>query len=141
MTDRLRVPDSHRSLLDAPVAVLSTNGANGLPQVTAVGFLHDPEDDLIKISLNDARQKTKNLHRDPRATLFILDPQSLYRTLEIRAEVELIPDSDLAFASRAGKKYNADFTEMDRPGETRSIVVLHPVKINVADMTPAGQRG
>lgn len=135
MNDDLRVPDSHRDLLDAPIAVLATNGANGLPQVTALGFLHDHEDDLIKISLNDTRQKTKNLRRDPHTTFFVLDPNNPQRTLEVRAEAELIPDADLTFATRAGAKYNADFTTHDQPGETRSLVVLHPVKINVADMS------
>lgn len=135
MTDSIRVPDSHRDLLDAPIAVLATNGANGLPQVTAVGFLYDPEDDLIKISLNDARQKTKNLRRDPNTTFFVLDPSSPYRTLEVRAKAELVPDADLAFAKKAGTKYNVDFTRQDRPGETRSIVVLRPRRINVVDMS------
>jgi PPOX class probable F420-dependent enzyme len=135
MADDLRVPDSHRDLLDAPVAVLATNGANGLPQVTAVGFLHDPEDDLIKISLNDTRQKTRNLRRNPDTTLFVLDPKSPYRTLEVRARAEMIPDADLTFAKKAGAKYSTDFTRQDRPGETRSIVVLHPLKINVVDMS------
>ena len=135
MTDHLRVPDSHRDLLNALTAVLATNGANGLPQVTAVGFLHDPEDDLIKISLNDTRQKTKKLRRDPNTTFFVLDLDRPYRTLEIRAKAELTADTDLAFATKAGAKYNADFTRQDQPGETRSIVVLHPMKINVADMS------
>jgi PPOX class probable F420-dependent enzyme len=135
MTDELRFPDSHRDLLDAPTAVLATNGANGFPQVTAVGFLYDPDDHLIKISLNDTRQKTKNLRRDPNTTFFVLDLNRPYRTLEVRAKAELIPDADLAFAMKAGAKYNADFTRQDRPRETRSIVVLHPVKINVADMS------
>jgi PPOX class probable F420-dependent enzyme len=135
MADDRRVPDSHRNLLDAPTAVLVTNGANGFPQVTAVGFLHDPEDDLIKISLNDTRQKMKNLRRDPHATFFVIDLANPYRTLEVRAEAELIPDADLAFAQKAGAKYHVDFTRQDRAGETRSIVVLHPLKINVVDMS------
>jgi PPOX class probable F420-dependent enzyme len=135
MTDDLRAPDSHRDLLDAPVAVLATNGANGLPQVTAIGFLHDPEDDLIKISLNDTRRKTRNLRRDPNTTFFVVDPNSPYRTLEVRATAELVPDADLSFAKKAGAKYDADFTQQDRPGETRSVVVLRPLKINVIDMS------
>jgi len=79
------VPQSHRDLLDTLVAVLATNRADGRPQVTAVGFYHDPDDDRVKISLNDTRQKTKNLRRDPNTTLFVLDPDNPRRTLEIRA--------------------------------------------------------
>jgi len=126
------VPDSHRDLLDAFIGVLATNGPSGKPQVTAVGFYHDKADDLVKLSLNDTRQKAKNLHRDPRATLFILDPVDPRRTLEIRADVELVPDTDFAFAKTAGAKYGTDVTLNDQPGETRSIVVLHPTRVVAA---------
>jgi PPOX class probable F420-dependent enzyme len=129
------VPESHRHLLETDTAILATNGPDGLPQVTAVAFFHDNADDLVKISLNDTRQKTRNLRRDPRATLFILDPANRLRTLEIRAEAEVIPDPDLEFCRTAGAKYNADFHRHDRPGETRSQVVLHPIKVNVADLS------
>jgi hypothetical protein len=61
-----RIPDSHRDLLTAATAVLATKGRDGLPQVTAVAFLHDTVDDLVKISLNNTRQKTKDLRRDPK---------------------------------------------------------------------------
>lgn len=124
------IPQSHRDLLLAHTAILATNGRDGLPQVTAVAFHHDAARDLVQISLNDTRQKTKNLRRDPRATLFILDPDNPYRTLEIRATVELEPDPDFAFAALAGARYGQDFHRHDLPGETRSIVTLHPVRIN-----------
>lgn len=129
-----RVPDQFRDLLQAPVATLATRGPDGRPQVTAVAFLHDEDSDLVKLSLNDTRQKTRNLHRDPRATLFILDPQTPYRTLEIRADAELEPDPDFEFARVAGAKYGTDFHTRDLPGETRSIVTLHPSRINTADL-------
>lgn len=129
------VPESHRDLLETDTAILATNGPDGRPQVTAVAFYHDKADDLVKISLNNTRQKTRNLRRDPRATLFILDPANRLRTLEIRAEAELIADPDLEFCRTAGAKYNADFHRHDQPGETRSQVVLHPTKVNVADLS------
>lgn len=124
------IPESHRDLLGVRTAILATNGRDGLPQVTAVAFHHDAERDLVQISLNDTRQKTRNLRRDPRATLFILDPANQYRSLEIRATVEMEPDADFAFAALAGAWYGQDFHQHDLPGETRSIVTLHPVRIN-----------
>jgi PPOX class probable F420-dependent enzyme len=132
MTDTATVPESHVDLLDTQTAILTTNGADGLPQVTAIAFFYDKSDGLVKISLNDTRQKTKNLRRDPKATLFILDPANAYRTLEIRGQVEVLPDPDLAFAVTAGAKYGQDFTLYDQPGDTRSIIVLHPLKVNAA---------
>ncbi|MCL2395159.1 MAG: TIGR03618 family F420-dependent PPOX class oxidoreductase [Acidimicrobiaceae bacterium] len=132
------VPLSHRDLLDAYVAALATNGLSGKPQVTAIGFYYDKVDDQVKISLNDARQKTKNMRRDPQATLFILDLANPQRSLEIRAGVELRPDPDLEFCRTAGAKYGVDFHDHDLPGETRSIVVLHPTRILA---TSVGEHG
>jgi PPOX class probable F420-dependent enzyme len=128
------VPETHRDLLTTNTAILATNGPSGLPQVTAVAFLHDTTDDLVKLSLNDTRQKTKNLRRDPRATLFILDPANHLRTLEIRARAELIPDPEFAFCRTAGAKYDSDFHRHDGPGETRSQVVLHPTRVVATNM-------
>ena len=129
------VPDSHRDLLDTETAILATNGRDRLPQVTAVAFWHDTSDDLIKISLNDTRQKTKNLRADPNATVFILDPANSHRTLEIRGQAELVPDPDFAFARTAGAKYGQDFHQHDLPGETRSIVILHPNRVNAINLS------
>jgi len=129
------VPDSHRHLLDTDTAILATNGPDGLPQVTAIAFYHDKDDDLVKISLNDTRQKSKNLRRNPNVTLFILDPANHLRSLEIRATAEVIPDPDKSFCATAGSKYNSDFSRHDRPGETRSQIVLHPTRINASDLS------
>jgi PPOX class probable F420-dependent enzyme len=123
------IPESHKDLLQAPVAVLATNGPGGQPQVSALWFLYD--DGKIKISLNNSRQKVRNLQRDPRCTLFILDPKNPYRTLEIRARASLTPDPDYAFADHFGKKYdNADLRAMDQPGQSRVVATLEPLKYN-----------
>lgn len=121
-------PESHRDLLQAPVAVLATQGADGYPQVSALWFVFDAG--TLKLSLNTTRQKTKNLQRHPECTLFILDPSNPYRTLEIRARAEIDPDTDGAVAARVQEKYGADVRENDRPGEGRVAVILHPVKMN-----------
>jgi PPOX class probable F420-dependent enzyme len=124
------LPKSYADLFNARgVAILTTNGPTGYPQTTAVAYMLD-DDGLLKISLNTTRQKTKNLQRDPRATLFFLDPANPYRTIEIRANVELVPDVDKAFAVRAGARYGSDFLRHDKPGEERVIVILHPVRVN-----------
>ena len=129
------VPKEHREVLDAPYAVLTTLGRDGYPQSTMVAFR--AEDDLVRISLNTTRQKTRNLMAQPRATLLIPDPASPYRTLEIRGDVEITPDDDYSFARRVGQKYGGtDFRSADRPGESRVGVVLRPVRVNVTDLRP-----
>jgi PPOX class probable F420-dependent enzyme len=115
--------------------MLATQGADGHPQVTAVGFLLD-DDGLIKLSLNTSRQKTKNLARHPACTLFVLDRANPYRTLEIRAIAEISPDDDYIFADKLGAKYGGmDLRRMDRPGQRRMVVTLRPTKVNVSPAT------
>jgi PPOX class probable F420-dependent enzyme len=128
-------PASHRHLLDGPgPAALATISPSGHPQVTAVSFLLD-DDDEVKVSLNTTRRKVKNLERDPRCTLFLLDPDNPLRYLEIRANAELVPDEGKVFAAKAGAKYDADFTRHDQPGDDRVIVTLRPVRINAVDIS------
>lgn len=126
------VPEAFQDLLDAPVAVLATVGASGRPQLSAIWFL--AEDGQLGTSLNTVRQKAENLRRDPACTLFILDPSG-YRYLEIRADAELIPDPDYAYAGRLGAKYGGmDLHQMDKPGEVRVAVRLHPARIRAVNM-------
>ena len=125
------IPASHRDLIETnQVVALATVGPDGFPQVTAVWFLAEP-DGTIKVSLNTARQKTKNLRRHPEATLFFVDPANPYRTLEVRARSVVEPDPGYAFADRLGAKYGGtDLRDMDRGGGERVVAVFAPVKVN-----------
>ena len=123
-------PESHRDLLDAPVAILATVGHDGYPQVTALWFLFD-DDGVIKLSLNTTRQKVKNLRAHSECTFFILDTANPYRTLEVRAQAQITPDPDYVFAKKFAAKYgNVDLSANDGPGESRVVVSLQPVKVN-----------
>lgn len=122
------VPETHRDLLDADVASLSTIGDDGFPQVTMVWFLHD--DGKLKLSLNTARTKTQNLQKRPECGLLVLDLENPYRYLEIRALARVEPDTDYAFADALGRKYGGvDLRTRDLPGESRVVVTLEPVGV------------
>jgi PPOX class probable F420-dependent enzyme len=128
-------PESHADLLQTNVATLATVGRSGFPQVSAIWFLHD-EDGAIRLSLNTARQKVKNLQARPECTLFIVDPATPMRTLEIRARAELVPDPEYVFAEKLGKKYGGtDLRTRDKPGETRVAITLHPTRVVAVDLT------
>jgi len=128
----IRISESHRDLLDADVAVLATVGSDGRPQLSAVWFL--AEGDTLAVSLNTARQKTKNLEANAIATLFILDRQNPYRYLEVRGDVTSEPDDNYVFADRVGAKYEANMREHDGPSDRRVKVEIHPVRVNAVDM-------
>ena len=129
------VPESHSDLLGARWATLATIDGDGRPQMTAVSFL--AEGGTVRVSLNMAREKTKNLMRNPAVSLFILDPANVMRYLELRGDAEIEPDEDGSFAARAGAKDGVDLCRRDRPGETRVIVTIRPTKVHAAQL-PVG---
>ena len=126
------IPSSHRDLLDGQVATLGTIGPDGRPQLSEVWFVADG--DTVRISLNTARQKTKNLQANQAANLFLLDLAMPYRYLEIRGDAEISPDDDYAFADRVGVKYNSNLRDHDQPGQSRVVVTIHPVRVNAVNM-------
>ena len=127
------IPPTHRDLLDADTAILATVGADGRPQLSAVWFLADGE--TIRISLNTARQKVRNLRANPAVTLLILDPGAPTRYLEVRGDAELADDPDYAFAGEVGRKYGADLRAFDGTDQQRVVATIHPVRVRAVDMT------
>jgi PPOX class probable F420-dependent enzyme len=68
--------------------VLATIKRDGRPQLSNVSYLLDA-DGLIRISVTRDRAKTRNLQRDPRATLEVLgDNWYQYLVVEGRATIE-----------------------------------------------------
>lgn len=131
------IPDSHRDLLELPVAILGTIGPDGRPQLSAVWFL--AEGDTVRLSLNTARQKTKNMMARSEANLFILDTANPDRYLELRGNAKIEPDDDYEFADYMNPKYGGlDFRVMDHPGEKRVVVTIEPVRIHAVDMSQYG---
>ena len=128
------IPVTHRDLLDTPIAILATVGADGRPQLSTVWFL--AEDDKVRVSLNTSRQKTKNLAASPAVAIHIQDQANPGRYLEIRGDATIEPDPDYAFADRVGAKYGGvDLRRMDRPGESRVVVTIAPVRVNAIDLS------
>ena len=126
-------PESHRDLLDAPVASLATIGSDGFPQLTEIWFLHD--DGELKLSLNTSRLKTRNLLKRPQCSLLLLDLQNPYRYLEVRGNARIEADDDYAFARRLGAKYNADLKVHDQPGDSRVAITIEPTNVYAVDMS------
>jgi PPOX class probable F420-dependent enzyme len=126
------IPASHRDLLDGQFATLATVGPDGRPQLSEVWFL--AEDDVIGLSLNTTRQKTKNLLANPAANLFLLDLAVPYRYLEVRGDAEISADDDYSYADRLGAKYDANLRDRDQPGQSRVKVIIRPVRVNAVDM-------
>jgi PPOX class probable F420-dependent enzyme len=122
------IPDSHRDLLDQPVATLGTLDPDGRPQLTEVWFL--AENGQVKFSLNTSRQKVRNLQRNQACSVLLLDLANPYRYVEIRGDAVIEPDDDYAFADLLGAKYGADLRTNDQPGDTRVVVTIRRARVH-----------
>lgn len=80
----------------------------------------------LLFSQTTTRQKYKNLQRDDRIALSIVDPANPYRYLEIRGRVVRIdPDPDKAFIDSMAKKYlGQDKYPWHQPGDERVVMVV-----------------
>ena len=123
------VPEKFQDLLEwdtKAYAHVATIGPGGAPQNNPVWF--DWDGSRLLFSQTTTRQKLKNVERDPRVALSILDPEDPYRYLEIRGTVvEVQPDPDKAFIDRMAQKYlGEEKYPWSRPGDERVIVVVEP---------------
>ncbi len=127
------IPHTHADLLawdTKSFAHLATIGTDGEPQSSPVWFEWDGTH--IKFSLTKTRQKYRNLQRDKRIAMSVMDPEDAYRYLEIRGELdEIEEDPDIDFISRMAKKYiGKDRYPWHRAGDERVIMKIRPVKVS-----------
>ena len=121
------VPEDYKDLLSSTaLAHVATIGPTNEPQSNPVWFDWDGEH--LKFSQTKTRQKYRNLNRDPRIALSIVDPQNPYRYLEIRGEVTQIEeDPDLDFINSMAKKYlGLDKYPNHQPGDERVVIFVKP---------------
>jgi PPOX class probable F420-dependent enzyme len=122
------IPSSHDDLIDDPIPVaFATVGSSGHPQVTYIWVIRDGEN--LVTSLTGSRQKTKNLRARPQATVFVADPANPMRTLEVRGDVTIEPDPELATLRRVVNAYGVDLDTFGGPLEDRQTVTIRPTRV------------
>jgi PPOX class probable F420-dependent enzyme len=114
--------DEIRRLLDGPnFAVLATLNPDGGPQTSAMWLGRDGDDVLY--STVAGRRKHKNLLRDPRASVVVLDAEDPYNYVELRGRVtSMDEDVGRAFDTGLSWKYDGKDPDPDRPGAVRLIL-------------------
>jgi PPOX class probable F420-dependent enzyme len=117
------IPGELVGLLESTaVAFVSTIGPKGEPQTTPIWFLW--RDGAVRFSLVEGRQKLRNLRRDPRASVVIVDPAEPTRYLELRGRVHLVEDPRLALETEVAVKYRGAHTDVEPPGTLRYAATL-----------------
>jgi PPOX class probable F420-dependent enzyme len=132
MDEVIAVPDSLKDVLaweSKALAHIATIGPDGGPQSSPVWF--DWEDNQLRVSLYDSSQKMKNLRRDPRLSVSIVDPANAYRYVEIRGmAVSFQPDTNLEFITKmAGKYLGLDHYPWHEEGQVEVTVTITPNRI------------
>lgn len=121
------IPEKYRDLFTKKAfASLATLMPDGRPQVTPVWC--DVEGGLVIINTAKGRQKDRNLRRDPRVALSIVDPDNPYRYLELRGRVVEIAEQGAAeHIDKMAKKYlGVDKYPYKNPDEVRVMFKIQP---------------
>jgi PPOX class probable F420-dependent enzyme len=100
-------------------AVLATINPDGSPHTSAMWVGRDG-DDLV-FSTVEGRVKHRNMLRDPRASVSVLDSADPENYVEFRGRVSMTPDPNRLLHIQLSHKYDADPGE-DRPGAHRVVV-------------------
>ena len=136
-TESVEIPASHADLLARSVpGVLTTLAPDGRPQSSLVWVDTDGDCALVNTTLE--RLKGRNLARDPRLSLLVVDPDNTARFMQIRGTAELITSGAEAHLDRLTRKYTPHprfygfvYAESQRARETRVIVRIHARRVTL----------
>jgi PPOX class probable F420-dependent enzyme len=121
------IPSSHVDLFKKKAfAHLATLMPGGQPQVTPVWVDYDGRH--IMINTAQGRQKDKNLQRDGRVALSILDPDNPYRYLEVRGHIaeRSVKGADEHIDAMAKKYLGQEKYPYRQPKEVRVLYRIEP---------------
>jgi PPOX class probable F420-dependent enzyme len=103
-------------------AVLATINPDGSPHTSAMWVGRDGDD--VVMSTVEGRRKHRNMVRDPRVSLTVIDSADGENYVELRGRVTMTPDVGLVVDNRLSWKYDGKDKDPDRPGVVRVIVRL-----------------
>ena len=125
------LPEGVRHLIEQPnLAHMVTLMKDGSPQVTPLWVDHDGR--YVLINTAEGRQKPRNIRRDPRVAISIVDRDSNYHTLQIRGRVVDVIKGDEAWQhiDKMSQKYRNDPNYPRRPGEERLLLKIEPEHVS-----------
>lgn len=132
------IPDTHRDLVQEPVfAVLTTMMPDNTPQSSLIWIDYDGCHLLINTTLE--RQKGRNMQRNPKVALLIVDPKNTSRWLEVRGLVtEMTAENANLHADKLTQRYTSKqhfygdiYPVEQKQKETRVIVKIEPIKVSL----------
>jgi PPOX class probable F420-dependent enzyme len=101
-------------------AVLATVNPDGSPQTSVLWVGRDGRDLLF--STVEGRVKHRNMKRDPRVSVTVLDSSDPENYVELRGRVSMTPDVGRRVDTQLSWKYDGRDPGADRPGGVRVVV-------------------
>lgn len=122
-------PEVVKLLEDKNLAFVATLMKNDSPQITPVWI--DLVDGIILVNTAEGRVKQRNVSRDPRVAISIVDRNNPYNMVTIQGQViEQTTDGADAHIDKMAKKYlGVDKYPFAAPGEKRILLKIEPLKI------------
>jgi len=120
--------EATRRLLDGKnFATVATLNPDGGPHSSVVWFLR--EGDTVLFSVTTARQKARNLARDPRISVSVFELENPYNSVEIRGTAELVEDTGKTLPKELSHRYLGVDPPAESDDEIRLIVRVIPEKV------------
>jgi len=101
-------------------AVLATVNPDGSPQTSVVWIGRDGTDMLF--STVEGRVKHRNMLRDPRVSVTVIDSADPEIYVELRGTVSMTPDVGRRVDTELSWKYDSRDPGTDRPGAVRVVI-------------------
>lgn len=122
----VQLSEEELALLREPqIAAVTTLNADGSPQTTPVWI--DTDGEAVLFNTAEGRVKHRNLSRDPRVSILVVDKANDYRWLSIRGRAEFVREGADDHIDRLAKKYlGVDSYPMRTEDEVRVTVRVVP---------------
>jgi PPOX class probable F420-dependent enzyme len=127
--ERTQPTDAEREFLENPfVGVVTTLNPDGSPQSTIVWV--DVDDEGPSINTAYGRVKPRNIARDPRISLVVVDPNDPYRWVKLNGTATFVDEGADEHIDRLSLKYTGNPVYQNRtPDEQRVTVRITPTRI------------
>ena len=123
-------PGFQKLLQEPAFCQLATLMPDGSPQNTQVWV--DTDGEHILINTAQGRQKERNVQRDPRVAVNVVDPTNAWRIAMVRGRVvEVTTEGAIEQIDRLARKYlGQDTYPFHHPQRIRTTIRISPEKIN-----------